>query len=142
MSQGRWLRALVLEDVSDTSLDLFLVDSGEIKTELVKDLRKLDPSFSILPYKVVEAGLNLEPNGSQWSPRSTERFRSICDQADYIVADICGNISDKIIVNLAYFSNDEEQDIANLLCLDNFAIKPKVSLNKEKTNSKHDVLPG
>ena len=102
------MRALVLEDISDTSLELFLVDSGEIKTELVKDLRKLDPSFSILPYKVVEAGLNLEPNGSQWSPRSTERFQSICDQADYIVADICGNISDKIIVNLAYFSNDEE----------------------------------
>ena len=134
------MRALVLEDVSDTSVKLFLVDSGEIKTELVKDLRKLDPSFSILHYKVVEAGLNLNPNGSQWCPRSKARLQTICEEADYIVADICGNNGDKIIVNLAYIANDQEQDIASLLCLDNFATKPK--LNKKQTDTKHDVLPG
>jgi len=140
--EGRWLRALVVEDISDVSIELFLVDSGVTKTALLKDIRKLDPSFSILPYKVVEAGLNLDPNGSQWSQRSTEKFQTICGQADYIVADICGTIGDKIIVNLTCSSNVREQDIANLLCLDNLAIKSKQSRKKEQAGTKHDVLPG
>ena len=136
------MRALALEDISDVNIDLFLVDSGVTKTELVKNLRRLDPSFSILPYKVVEAGLNLDPNGNIWCQRSKEKFQTICDLADYIVADICGTIGDKIIVNLTCCSNDQEQDLANLLFLDNFAIKAKQSRKIEQGDAKHDVLPG
>ena len=134
-----WQRAFVTMDLSDVSVEVFFVDRGVRKTELLKNLRILDPRFTSLPHQVYEAGLDgLEPVGSTWNYKSGLLLESLLTYGEYTIAKINGSFGDKLRVELASVAENGIADISEVLCEDNEAFK--VQTQTSSTYSTH--IPG
>ena len=104
-----------LED--DDSIEVFFVDKGVRKSELLKNLRVLDSRFTSLPYLVYEAELyGLVPVGSTWKPRSGHLLESFLTYGEYTMAKIRGYSGDKLQVELTSVEEHGTVDISSLLC--------------------------
>ena len=124
---GGWQRAFVTMDLSDVNVEVFFVDRGYRKTELLKNLRILDPRFTSLPHQVYEACLDgLEPTGSTWTKNSALLMESLLTFGDYNTAKIMGSSGDKLRVELALVAENEVADISSVLCEANVAYKVEV----------------
>ena len=123
-SDGGWQRAIVTMDLSDVSVEVFFVDRGDRKTELLKNLRILDPRFTSLPHQVCEAGLDrLEPVGSTWNKKSGLLLESLLTYGEYITAKVNGTFGDKLRVELTSVAENGIADISEVLCEANAAFK-------------------
>ena len=126
-SDGGWQRAIVTMDLSDVSVEVFFVDRGDRKTELLKNLRILDPRFTSLPHQVYEAGLDrLEPVGSTWNKKSGLLLESLLTYGEYTTARIMGSSGDKLRVELTSVAENGIADISAVLCEANTAYKVKI----------------
>ena len=138
-TDGGWQRAYVTMELSDVSVEVFFVDKGDRKTELLKNLRLLDPRFTSLPHQVYEACLDgLEPTGSTWTKKSGLLMESLLTYGDYNTAKIMGSSGDKLRVELASVVEDTTADISSVLCEFNVALK--VEVKTSSTISSH--VPG
>ena len=134
-----WQRAFVTMDLSDVSVEVFFVDRGVRKTELLKNLRILDPRFTSLPHQVYEAGLDgLEPVGSTWNYKSGLLLESLLTYGEYTTAKINGSFGDKLRVELTSVAENGIADISEVLCEANAAFK--VQTQTSSTYSAH--IPG
>ena len=119
-----WQRAFVTMDLSDVNVEVYFVDRGVRKTELLKNLRSLDPRFTSLPHQVYEAGLDgLEPVGSSWNYKSGLLLESLLTYGEYITAKINGTFGDKLRVELTSVAENGIADISEVLCEANAAFK-------------------
>ena len=136
---GGWQRAFVTMDLSDVSVEVFFVDRGYRKTELLKNLRILDPRFTSLPHQVYEACLDgIESVGSTWTKKSALLMESLLTYGDYNTAKIMGSSGDKLRVELASVAENGVADISGVLCEANVAYK--VEVKTPPTFSSH--VPG
>ena len=72
----KWQRAIVRDMVDDESVEVFFVDLGRVQTVPLTGVRKLDPSFTFLPYQAVEAALySVQPRPGGWSGAATKHFK-------------------------------------------------------------------
>ena len=124
-SGGGCQRAMVTMDLEDDdSVEVFFVDKGVRKVELLKNLRILDSRFTSLPYLVYEAELyGLVPVGSTWKPRSGHLLESFLTYGEYTMAKIRGYSGDKLQVELTSVEEHGTADISSLLCEANQAYK-------------------
>ena len=138
-SDGGWHRAMVIMDLSDVSVEVYFVDRGVRKTELLKNLRLLDPRFTSLPHQVYEAGLDgLEAVGSTWNKKSGLLLESLLTYGEYTTAKIMGSAGDKLWVELSSVAENGIADISSVLCEAGAASKAET----ERPASYSPYVPG
>lgn len=65
---GKWHRAVVMGSVSDTEVDVLLVDTGSWERVPLKDLQAILPDFLVLECQAFRCCLNSVPQGSSFDP--------------------------------------------------------------------------
>ena len=142
--KGKWKRAHIMEDVDDEATnEVYLVDEGFTIAVEVKKMRRLDESFSILPFQVVECCLDqLEPLNGSWSQEAGDKMFEMCQSCDYITAEVKGTIGDKLAITLTACGRNNQLEIGSALCKENLAVKEKVSEELKPSKSSAAHVPG
>ena len=141
---GRWKRGQVMEDVDEEATnEVYLVDEGFAASIEVKKMRKLDESFSILPFQVVECCLDqLEPPSGTWSKRAKERMLELCTSCDYVTAAVKGTIGEKLAISINACFENNQIDIGAALCKEELAVKEKSSVKPKSSKNSIAHVPG
>ena len=105
---SKWQRAMVRDMVDDQSVEVFFVDLGRVQTVPLTGVRKLDPSFTFLPYQAVEAALHsVQPRSSGWSRAATKLFKRFVQENVLLQANVRGYVHEKpqIFIDLSGSGN-------------------------------------
>ena len=142
--KGRWKRAQIIEDVDDEATnEVYLVDEGVTASIEVKKMRKLDESFSILPFQVVECCLDqLEPPNGCWTKEAKQKMLELSNSCDYVTAAVKGTIGEKLAINLNACFEKYQIDIGSALCKENMAVKEKSTSKPKSSKSSIAHVPG
>lgn len=141
--RGQWFRARVTKDTDiDLNLDLFLTDIGRKEIVSLRDIRKLDSAFTILPFQAHEVKLSqVEPRDGQWSREASLLMKAMIEDAHFLtgkLVKICDD--DQLVMEISAVLREcegEEElrvDLGEVLCKQGYALRPPSIKENDQTN--------
>ena len=135
---GSWFRAIITEDTGEDGelCEVFLVDVGRVETSSLRDVRRLDQSFTLLPYQAHEADLSqLEPLGGVWGPEVEDVMANIISCGDFLtgkIVKILPNEKLNMEISVVWRDGEEEEEVELAECLCELGHAVKIVKTQER----------